>query len=392
MITGSLGYRAYAGKTAPSSEQEEVYKRFLGLIPEEGEDQPSTIDSGARKASEEPPAGEVPKEIKSKKKSLEKDEQGEKRYSADEVISVEVVAPDPPEQFPPPYRGSVIIYTNELAAIGLSESHELTYNPYYAMRLTFAPRYWFSKKYYARAYINITSEITQIDWDNDHHYWSDLDLGCGTNNLYVIPVIDTSVSGEVSLKLPTSESSRAATRVMSNKLTVGLSREFGKFALSLGTNVEKYWHRYTTGSATGKLIGSCGAGGAGDCIDRLIQSGVRNPDWSLSTGLNGTYTLTDWLNLSADVGVSLVFLYALTEEEQITVQVDNPQDTRYFLYTGLGATFSLSKTVSAVVGARSFHMQLATDGEYRTPFINRHTQLFLDVRVSVDGLVSWLKK
>jgi hypothetical protein len=297
----------------------------------------------------------------------------------------------PPEPAKPFYRGSSISYRNTMGALAMLPGAEPTYNPYYAMQLSFQPRAWLNDKVYARASFDIASELTRADWTNDSLFIGDLGLAVGADGLYKIPLVDVDVSGELSVGIPTSLASRATSRILQTSASLSLSRKFGKFSLSYSGGFDKNWNEYTTAAPTGTLLGVCGIGDRTGCVDMVVQTGRRNVDWALSSGLSGGYKATPWLSFSLGAGFSAAWLYALPEASQISLQVQQSTNVRYFLSSSASVTVKPSDLVTFSLGARSVHGQLAPDGSYRVPLINRFTQLYLDMGLNVASAIARFK-
>jgi hypothetical protein len=305
----------------------------------------------------------------------------------------EVAAPLPAAGTPPApfYRGTTFSYRNTVAALSFNPGAEPTYNPYYAMTLAISPRAWLSKQLYVRGSFDVSSELTQSDSTNDRFVIGDLGLAAGLDGLYTIPLVKVDVSTELAVSLPTSKGSQAATRLFSSALSLSLARKFGPVTLSYSGNVDKYWNRYTTGAPTAYLVAPCEVTTGSGCVDKMIETGRRNVNWAVSNGLNASYKASAWLSVSAGVGVSTAFLYALPEAEQISLDVKQTSDVRYLMSSSLGVSLKPVEPVTVGFGLRASYGQLAPDGGYRVPLLNRFTQLYLDVGVNLASLVAKLR-
>lgn len=293
-----------------------------------------------------------------------------------------------PPKDPPFYRGSSISYRNVGSAIGINRAAEPTHNPFYAMQLALLPRVWFNPQIYARGSFDVTTELTRPDAINDRFVISDVGLAMGADSFYKVPVLEADLSTELSFALPSSKASQASTRVLAGAASAGLSRAFGDFSLSLSGNAEKYFNRHITGAPSGYLLGVCGASIGNSCISTVIQSGRRNASWALGSGLGASYKAKPWLSLSMNAGVGMAFLYDLPDSDQISLPTPQTTNIRYLFISGAGATVKKIDNLAVNFGLRSVYGQLAPDGSYRMPFINRFTQLYLDLGLDVAGLVS----
>lgn len=299
-------------------------------------------------------------------------------------------APSGSREAPPWYRGSAISYRNVVSAKGLDRSADPTHNPYYAMQLLVAPRYWFGEKLYARASFDVSTELTRADWTTDRFYIGDVGLGLGVDGAFTLPRVGVTVGAELGLSVPTSKASRASTRVLGSSLSVSLAKKLGSVSLGYAGGVDKGWNRYVTGAATHQLLGSCDAATGQGCMNLLVENGRRNVNWALSNGLVGSWKANAWLGFSASLGVSTAFLYGLPPVEGQSLEVLDTSSTRYGMSSSLAVSLKTSDLVTMGLGARSSYAQLTPDGSYRLPFANRFTQLYLELNLSVAALVQKL--
>jgi len=290
----------------------------------------------------------------------------------------------------PFYRGSSVAYRNTVSTFGLDPGAAITPNPYYGMQLAFQPRAWFNDVFYVRASFDVATELTQADWTNDRFFISDLGLAAGADGLYTIPWVDVDVSAELALGIPTSIASRASSRILATSASLSLSRKFGPVSLSYSGGFDKYWNEYITGAPTASLKGVCPINSNTNCVDVLIQSGVRNASWSMSHGLSAGYKARPWLSFGLGMGLSTAHLYALPAVSEISHQVQDPADVRFYVASSASVTVKPNDLMTFTLGGRSVHAQLGPYG-YRAPFFNRFTQLYLDVGFSVASLISRLK-
>ncbi|MGA9523817.1 MAG: hypothetical protein WBV82_20315 [Myxococcaceae bacterium] len=306
---------------------------------------------------------------------------------------LEKVMPPPTAATPTPpfYRGTTISYRNMVSALTFNPAAEPTYNPYYAMQLSIAPRAWLSQKIYARASFDVASELTQNDSTTDRFVIGDLGLGLGAAGFYTLPWIDLDVSSEVSLSLPTSEASQASTRVLGMSASVSLARKLGTVTVSYAGNFDTFWNRYTTGAPTTYLYTGCEVSLGSSCADLLVYTGRRNASFALSNGLTAVYAPTPRLSFTLSAGLSHAFLYPLADSPEISLEVQQTSDVRYSVSTSAGASFKATEELTVGMSVRSAYAQQAPDGSYRMPLINRFTQFNLELGLNIAGLVARLR-
>ena len=313
--------------------------------------------------------------------------------SVAENTALEKVIPPPTAATPAPpfYRGTTLTYRNMVSALTFAPAAEPTYNPFYAMQLAIAPRAWLSQKVYARASFDVATELTQSDSTTDRFVIGDVGLGLGAAGFYKLPLVDVDVSSEVSLSLPTSKASQASTRILGTSASVSLARKFGLFTVSYAGNFDKYWNQYTTGSPTTYLYTGCEVSLGTSCADLLVYTGRRNASFAVSNGLTAAWTPTPRLSFNLSAGLSHAFLYPLDDNAEISLEVPQTSDIRYSVLTSAGASFKATDELTVGMNVRSAYAQLASDGSYRMPLVNRFTQFNLELGLNIAGLVSKLR-
>ena len=88
-----------------------------------------------------------------------------------------------------PWRGSQVILGQAVSALSLDRSAELTYNPYYAMSLVFAPMWWATDWLALRGQFALAWEVTNSDITTreDEIWASDLTLGASVPEVWTVP-------------------------------------------------------------------------------------------------------------------------------------------------------------------------------------------------------------
>jgi hypothetical protein len=291
----------------------------------------------------------------------------------------------------PPYRSSEIFYRNSVSVLTLDKAAELTYNPYYAMTWGFSPQWWFGDTLYLSGSFSLTRELTNADGttQRDETIPSDILFRVGAANLVTIPGIGVDISAYGEATAPTSPGSQA--RTLHTALSAGLSlrRQFKWLSgISLGYSLRftKYLHQFTTAEREQSLIPGCPAGEPG--CDQFLNMGVRNSSRRLSQTLSLSVGFLPWLALSTSFGVAQSVLYKASLSPKASFTPQDPQDTRYMFQYDLGLSFKPMASTLIVVGVNTAHPQQAPDSSFRTPFFNRYTVVYLDLRLDVAGLIS----
>jgi hypothetical protein len=312
-----------------------------------------------------------------------------------EVPRPKEVAADGEVKKPSPWRASEIAYRNSVTAISLDRSAELTYNPFWGMALEISPRYWFDDTWSVAASLEVQRELTEADdttRDNETQL-GDLSLRFIARNLAKIPGIDAQITGILGFSFPTSLASQGQTMLFTVAPSMRLGWSFSEVlsGLAFGYTVRftKLFYEYTTGELESPVVPGCFAGSSGSC-DRFLNTGVRNASYRLSNNFDASLFFTEELSMSASFGFVVSWLYDDVDDERVNFQQLEPQDERYALIADVGLTWVPAGPLAVTFGASTFNPQLAPDGSRYTPFFNRFTTLYLDLRVDVAALVSEL--
>jgi hypothetical protein len=310
-----------------------------------------------------------------------------------------------PETWKAPYRGTTITYRNVATAISLKEDAELGYNPYYAMAFSLDPRWWIGDVFNTALSLTLTRELTNSDSNtySGETELSDFSATFGASNFVTIPVLEIGISANLGFVAPTSKISRARTMILAIKPGLSLSRKFDVLSgigLSYNFSYTKSFHEFTTSQQESSHITGC-VSTLGGC-DSYMNTGVRNSSWGIANSFSLSIQFVEWLGVGANVGILHSFLY---EQEEAGFVVDevtgyeyetsdglggDDNDVRYAMLYGLEITVSPIQALEIGIGAETYNSQLAPDSTYQQPFFNRYTAIYLDLRLSLSGLVSQL--
>lgn len=304
------------------------------------------------------------------------------------------------DEEPAPWRGSEVEFRNQVGVMSFDRSAELTYNPQYAIAFSFRPRWWFGDKLNLRARFDLSTELTDADdttYRNEAQP-SDLWLSVGASPLYTIPVVEIDIAPDLRFVFPTSKLSQYRNLVLAVSPGVAFQRvfEFGEaHSLTVAYRVRFSFLFNTTTTAeieTPRIAQEAVCDPDGPC-GQFLNSGARNPHYSLSHGIDVTYQPLAWFG----VGFSLIqyfdFLYPFANErpERVSHEEVPNTDTRYRTGFSLEATFNPFDALEIGFGAETLAQQLDSESEYYFPLFNRSTVLYLDLRLKVDGLVDMIR-
>ncbi len=290
-----------------------------------------------------------------------------------------------------PFRGTSLGVSTVATALSADRAADLTYNPYLALSLDINPRWWIGRIFYARGAFSLSRELTESDVNTFEGEFepSDTTLGIGAYRFYTIPVLEIGISAAADVVLPTSKASKARTLDAAYAQTVRIDRSFDVFSglsLAYTARATEYDHRFTTGESQAPRISTCG-GISGSC-DPFLNTGVRNPETQIAHIASVSFAPIDSLEVAASGAFYTTYLHDVAESDDVSFDVEDPTDTRWATGFGVSVGYTPAPPVTITVGTNTTNPVLASDGSYRTPFLNRFTLVYLDVTLNVAGLVA----
>jgi len=311
------------------------------------------------------------------------------------TLSVPTAAAKDGSKKPNPLRGSGLVYRNVVTALSMKKDADLTYNPYYAMYLGLAGRWWFGKRVYVGADFGVTRELTEADDTTYSGEWlaDDLEIRVGASKFLTIPVLKIDFSADLAGVTPTSKLSQARTLILGLRLGLNASRTFSLLeglTVSYGLAVLKNFNRYTTSQQEAPLIPGCSS--ADGFCEVYLNMGDRNPSWRLSHLLDLSLDITAWLGLSGGIGVAISYLYPGVDDERVSYEPVESTDRRYGMMYRLELYGKPIPALGLALGVTTVNPQLKADSTYEQPFVNRYTAIYLDLTIDVEGLVSQLTR
>lgn len=317
----------------------------------------------------------------------------ETSQSEAKVFAEKQITTVPKQPWQDSFRGTNLSYVNTVSTLSFRRDAELTYNPYYAMTLALSPRYWFDDIFYMAGFFAMTGELTEADNTTYSHevQFHDSILKGGAANFWTIPYAKIDLSFALSGVLPTSKQSRAHTVILGLKPEFTVSRRFDLlegFSLNYQLGATKFFNQYTTAQRESPLIPNCVAG-TGQC-DSFLNTGVRNTEWRLVNSFAMSLDITKWLGVSVSGGIIIDWLYEIenSDDESISWQAQEGTDKRYTMVFGAELYGRPVKPLIVALGLNTVNPQLTPDSEYETPFVNRYTAMYLDLRLDFQSLVT----
>jgi hypothetical protein len=291
-----------------------------------------------------------------------------------------------------PWRGSSITYRNVATALSVDKDAELTYNPYYAMSLSVSPRWWFGDHVAVFAGIDLSRELTHSDSTTyeGEYVWSDLRAGVAFSRYLTIPVLDIALSSNLNFSAPTSKYSRARTMYTSIRPDLILTRGFdvlGGIGLMYGVMGTKFFHEFTTSEKSESLIPGC----TGVECAAFMNTGVRNTEWRMTHVVGLSVDFTEWIGLSTSVAWVMDFLYEIESADTgVSWEPQSPTDNRYMMVYGIELYAKPMDSLTLALGASTINAQQKADSSMQTPYFNRYTNVYFDMKFDIAGFVSQL--
>jgi hypothetical protein len=291
-----------------------------------------------------------------------------------------------------PWRGSMLTLRNEVSLLTFDKGAELTYNPYDALTFEVRPRWWFGDVFYAALDFSLTRELTAADdtTRSGETWLGDLAVGGGAARFWTIPWVGVDLTADARVLAPTSKLSQARTLLVGLRGSLMLSRHF---PLLEGLDVtymligNKGFHRYSTSELDAPLIGGC-SGDASEC-DRFRNTGYRNAGFRLTNGLNVSLDVLPWLGAEATAMHLVDYLYPMNPADpRVSLVPQEPANDRQYLWFEGEVRFKPMKSLGIGVGVSTFAPLLAPDSTIYTPFVNRYTMAYVELRLFVDGLIA----
>lgn len=296
------------------------------------------------------------------------------------------------------YRGSMVTYENIFSAYSLSQSAQQSYDPYYAMSLTFMPQVWLRDDMFVQARIAAEVELTLSEMTDTKRepILSDLTLTYLWAGAYTIPALKVRVSPSVRLRFPTSKISQARSLLFSVGPGFALTRSFklhgGKYFNNLMVNyafrAAKPFNEYTTT----QVDVVCGNFNRPECQ----HSGNRNVNWQFVNAFSVRTVAHPKVILTLSFAMINQLLYegsAFDKElaDGTIVRIPATENNHNALIqAGLDVTVPVAKWLYASAGVIAFHNQLTPDSSYWVPLINRNAMIYADATVAIAPFIEML--
>jgi len=305
-----------------------------------------------------------------------------------------------------PWRNSLIVYKNQFSAISLDKSAEPQYNPYYINSFSFLPRYYIKDDLSLRLRLDLEIELTTADDTDYAHEWVVSDLSLEFNyapSVLKIPLLDVAVNPSLRLYFPTSKASQARSMIMALGPGLAFRRQFallkGNWLSSIGLSYSfravKYFNEYTTRVLSDPDAISMGH--ANPSRSDFYSDPRRNTDWRFYNGFNLLLQVHEKVSFSASLFLINDLLYGLSEldmEDYVNVVgLDktipaSDVNSKMALWSVFDISYDALDWLWLSIGVSTFHPQQAPDSTNYDPFFNRFTQVYFDITLPVDRVIS----
>ncbi|MBW2735349.1 MAG: hypothetical protein JRH20_23440 [Deltaproteobacteria bacterium] len=293
------------------------------------------------------------------------------------------------------YRGSMVTYENVFSAYSLSEGAQQSYDPYYAMSLTFLPQIWLRDDMFVQARLGAEVELTLSESTDTKRepVLTDLSFTYMWTGAYTIPGAKIVISPNARMRFPTSKVSQARSMLFSIASGFSLTRSFklhsGKFfnnlILNYGFRVEKPFNEYTTR----QVDVACGNINRPECL----HSGSRNINWRFSNAFTLRTNAHAKVILTLQVGLINDLLYEGGEMDKVLADgsvISIPATTNNhnaLVQAAFDVTVPVAKWLYLSGGLMSFHNQLNPDSTRQFPLLNRDMMFYVDATLPIAPLV-----
>jgi len=306
-----------------------------------------------------------------------------------EASATTTAAPAKEEELAP-WRGSAVNYRNTITSYTLKKDAEQYYNPTYQMSWEIKARWWFNKIFGVGADLNFFTELTNADDTSKRGevwFFPDLRVAALAKDFVTIPWVGIAIGADLSFILPTSKIAWARSQYLAIRPGLTLTRVFpvlGGLTVQYIGQFTKYLNKYTTASRETPLIPLCGGP---DC-DRFFNTGVRNPSMRVTQFLQVSQEFVSWLNASVAGGMFIDRLYSLNGElPGVSYEAMSNNDWRYIMYYNLEVEVKPMRSWAIGLGTETLNPQQKLDSTYESPFFNRYTTVYAELRIDIDGLV-----
>jgi hypothetical protein len=292
---------------------------------------------------------------------------------------------------PNAWRDSEIDYEHTFSAYSLDKSAQPTYQPYYAHRLYLMPYWHFNDFFVAKARLVLEQELTDTaDTGTTYKHEVTLsDLSVDTSFKGITePYSGIKFNGGIRWTFPTSKAAQAQTMYMAIGPAVAVERTFPLLeglTLSYSARMTFYINKYRTAQATSSWV-ACGTDTDSPSCAQYVQIGTRNPWGQVRHGPDVKLGIIPKLNFEATFTFTNSYLYSL--DGPTVLGDDKDVKVRYSQWLQVWLSYDVTDYAGVSLGVSTEYGDLSPDGTYRTPFLNRFSQVYLSLSFLIDPVIS----
>lgn len=291
-----------------------------------------------------------------------------------------------------PYRGTSIGYgLTTVPARTFDPSFQKTYQPTLMHQLDLRPEWHVGSQFYLRARFLLAQEFFtgNASTYNNQVVYSDPSLDLGMAGIED-PFAKIKVAGSLRLIGGVSKSSTSETKIVTLAPGLSLSRSFKVLSgiqVRYDGRLGKHFHRFTTRQNQGPDVAALCA--PGDISCHANSTGDLNTHTDIVHGPAVAISPTEKLSFSSSFLMYRGWRYAPSPSEfdgvMYNPQVDSGTSNAWGL--SAGASYQLIPELSLSLSGSSFAGQLQGDSTRQNPFLNRYTNLSLELGLDVESLL-----
>lgn len=315
------------------------------------------------------------------------------------------------------FRGTSIIYENIMSAQSSRANLSAEAAFYYAMSYSFRPRYYVRDWLSLRLRLDLEQELTDSASTVNlrEPLLSDTWLDIYFSNLLESVSESFDLGTYIRFGFPSSKLSRARTMIMST--TLGVVAKYTipvleGLTLTYGINGTRYFNQDRTAQYEGSIFaGACTPTNIDACDPELHRqrydsgknTGVFNPAWLLRNTV--ALDLSPIEKLTFSLSVTFYNYWVYPQDLHNTNELPNPPTTtdpdgntvrengdvtmmRGSIWYIVEVSYEVLPWMGLALGASTFNPHLDPGSDYYAPFFNINTNVYLDISLSIDGIVN----
>lgn len=194
---------------------------------------------------------------------------------------------------------------------------------------------------------------------------------------YNFDSIDTRLTSQAQLVLPTSQQSQTASRLAVTHLDVRFTKPFfdSRLNLTLGVRGTKFFHRYKSPRVNVDRVGEDNVlfrqGGAEDLGRGLVSVGGLNPSWGIQPALISQFSITEDLSANLTYAMAKYVTYRVGEDDDFRAEYAKKRGQSDISVGSFSLTYNFNKYIGASAALVTEQpIKTADNKGFRFPFWN----------------------